>query len=358
MVEKGASDLHVSSSQEVRLRVDGDLEVVPDWAPPQPEELQRLLFELIPESRQEELRTHNDLDFGYELPGKARFRVNYFADRRGISAAFRLIPTDIPGWDDVGLPEVIKKLCDLPKGLVLVTGPTGSRKSTTLAAMLDRINHRRRDHIITIEDPIEFVHPSRQCLVHQRQVGLHTESFARALRAALREDPDIVLVGEMRDLDTTSIALETAETGHLVFGTLHTTSAVATVDRLVDQFPPDQQEQIRMMLADGLKAVVSQNLLKRKGGGRVAAFEVLLVTPAIGNMIREGKTFQMTSAMQTGRKLGMRLLNDSLVRLVEDDRVEPQEAYFKAVEKDDLVKRFRSANIDTGFVEDVAELEG
>ena len=351
MVEKGASDLHVSSRQEVRMRIDGELNPVPDYHPPEPEELERLLFEIAPEPQQKEFQSTRDVDFGHEIPDTARFRVNYYADRRGIAASFRLIPTSIPSFEDLGLPGVLEKIGDLPKGLVLVTGPTGSGKSTTLATVLDRINRTRRDHIITIEDPIEFVHPSRNCLVHQRQVGLHTESFARALRAALREDPDIVLVGEMRDLETSAIALETAETGHLVFGTLHTTSAVATVDRLVDQYPPDQQEQIRMMLADSLKAVVSQNLLKRKAGGRVAAFEVLLVSPAISNMIREGKTFQMTSAMQTGRSKGMRLLNDSLVELVREDVVDPLEAYLKAAEKEDLLKRFGTAGIDTGFLE-------
>jgi len=350
MVDRGASDLHVSALQQVRMRIDGELVPVPEHAPPEPDELRRLLFELAPERQRKEFEATHDVDFGYEIPQTARFRVNYFTDRRGISAAFRLIPTRIPSFEELGLPEVLETLGDLPKGLVLVTGPTGSGKSTTLAAILDRVNRTRTDHIITIEDPIEFVHPSRKCLVHQRQVGLHTESFAHALRAALREDPDIVLVGEMRDLETSAIAIETAETGHLVFGTLHTTNAVGTVDRLVDQYPPDQQEQIRMMLADALKAVISQNLLKRKTGGRVAAFEVLLVGPAIANMIREGKTFQLTSAMQTGRGRGMCLLNDSLVKLVKDDVVDAEQAYLRAADKEDLLKRLRSADVDTSFL--------
>lgn len=352
MIERDASDLHVSSEQPVYLRIDGELEAEPRWAAPTPEQLEKRLFEIAPDRHREEFEETGDTDFGYEIRGLARFRINYYNDRRGITAAFRQIPTKIPEVDDLGLPDVLRKVTDLSKGLILVTGPTGSGKSTTLAALLNLINTTRPDHIITIEDPIEFIHPSKKCLVHQRQAGLHTHSFAKALRAALREDPDVVMVGEMRDLDTTSIAIQTAETGHLVFGTLHTTSATSTVDRLIDQYPPDQQEQIRLMLAESLKVVVSQVLLKKKGGGRVAAFEVLLCTPAISNMIREGKTFQMKSAMQTGRKIGMTLLNDFLVHLVESDQVEPRDAYLKAAEKDDLINRFKAKNIDTSYVEE------
>jgi twitching motility protein PilT len=256
-----------------------------------------------------------------------------------------VIPAQIMTATDLGLSPFILQLCRLNKGLVLVTGPTGSGKSTTLAAIVDLINGEQDSHIITIEDPIEFVHASKRCLVNQREVGTHTESFQQALRAALREDPDIVLVGEMRDLETTAIAIETAETGHLVFGTLHTTSAPSTIERVVDQYPSDRQGQIRMMLATSLKAVVSQTLLKKKGGGRVAALEILFCTNAVSNLIREGKTFQIVSAMQTGRKSGMITLNDSLVSLVKEGLVDVDEAYKKAVEKEALVSKLSAAGI-------------
>src|SRR5690606_26140605 len=258
---------------------------------------------------------------------KARFRVNVFANRLGIAAVLRQIPNQIRTAEELGLPQALLDLCFLTKGLVLVTGPTGSGKSTTLAALIDYINRNRSDHILTIEDPIEFVHRNKKCLVNQREVGVHTESFKRALRAALREDPDIILVGELRDLETVAIAIETAETGHLVFGTLHTTTAPATVDRLIDQFPADQQEQIRVMLADTLKGVVAQTLCKKVGGGRIAALEILLVNHAISNLIREGKTFQIPSVMQTSKAKGMCTLNDSLLDLVKKGLVEPAEAY-------------------------------
>jgi twitching motility protein PilT len=248
--------------------------------------------------------------------------------------------------EQLKLPEAVKRFCTLNKGLVLVTGPTGSGKSTSLAALIDHINKSRSDHILTIEDPIEFVHSNQRCLVNQRQVHLHTESFSSALRAALREDPDIVLVGEMRDLETTRIALETAETGHLVFGTLHTTTAISTIDRLVDQFPADEQQQIRMMLSSSLKGVIAQNLLKRKGGGRVAAIEVLVVTSAVSALIREAKVPQIMSIMQTSKKEGMTILNQELARLVKEDVVEPEEAWRKAVDKPDLVKQFESMGIN------------
>ncbi|HWZ26973.1 MAG TPA: PilT/PilU family type 4a pilus ATPase, partial [Gemmatimonadales bacterium] len=283
-----------------------------------------------------------DTDFAYELSGTARFRCNVFADRNGIGAVFRLIPSKILSFKDLSLPDTIKKLCFLQKGLVLVTGPTGSGKSTTLAALIDFINEHRTDHIITIEDPIEFVHENKQCLITQRQVHVHTESFKSALRAALREDPDIVLVGEMRDLETIAIALETAETGHLVFGTLHTTTAPSTVDRIIDQFPADRQAQIRIMLSESLKGVIAQTLCKKIGGGRVAAREILLTTPAISNLIREGKTFQIPSIIQTSKKLGMITLNDALLELVEKKQVEPDEAYMKAVEKTGFAAQLKS----------------
>jgi twitching motility protein PilT len=266
-------------------------------------------------------------------------------DRRGPGGVFRVIPSEILTVDDLKLPQAIRELCFLTKGLVLVTGPTGSGKSTTLCALIDHINKSRHDHVITIEDPIEFVHPNRNCLINQREVHLHTKGFKPALRAALREDPDVVLVGEMRDLETVAIAIETAETGHLVFGTLHTSSAVSTVDRIIDQFPADQQEQIRIMLSESLKSVIAQVLCRKIGGGRVAALEVLMVNAAVSNLIREGKTFQIPSIMQTGKSRGNVLLNAALVDLVKSKVVEPIEAYAKAVDKQGLVSDLKKYNI-------------
>ncbi|MEZ4655896.1 MAG: PilT/PilU family type 4a pilus ATPase [Candidatus Eisenbacteria bacterium] len=253
-----------------------------------------------------------------------------------MGGVFRIIPTKIPSASDLGLTSHMLGLCDLTKGLIVVTGPTGSGKSTTLASMIDHINQTQPRHIITIEDPIEFVHPKRSCLINQREVGIHTMGFKHALRAALREDPDIVLVGEMRDLETVSIALETAETGHLVFGTLHTNTAAATIDRIIDQFPPDQQAQIRVLLSDTLKGVIAQTLCKRRGGGRVAAHEILIVNPAISNLIREGKTFQIPSLMQTGKATGMRTLNGSLIELIQNGIIDAEEGYMRAIDKQEF----------------------
>jgi twitching motility protein PilT len=258
-----------------------------------------------------------------------------------MGGVFRLIPDKIVTSEQMGLPKAITDLCYLTKGLVVVTGPTGSGKSTTLCAMIDLINRTRKAHVITIEDPIEFVHPNKLCLINQREVGVHTSGFKRALRAALREAPDIVLVGEMRDLETIEIAVETAETGHLVFGTLHTTTAASTVDRLIDQFPADRQSQIRMMLSTSLKGVVAQNLLKKKTGGRVAALEILIITSAMSSLIRDGKTYQIPSQMSIGKKLGMQTLNDGLIDLVKKDLVAPEEAYLKAVDKDEYTRRLK-----------------
>ncbi|MBV1862366.1 MAG: PilT/PilU family type 4a pilus ATPase, partial [Nannocystaceae bacterium] len=286
-----------------------------------------------------------DADFAHSIEGVARFRANYFADRKGMGAVFRQIPMEILTPEQIGLPAKVLDLCWLTKGLVLVTGPTGSGKSTTLASMIDFINRNRDDHIITIEDPIEFVHDNKRCLVNQREVGRHTRSFKSALRAALREDPDIILVGELRDLETIHIALETAETGHLVFGTLHTTTAPSTVDRLIDQFPGDQQAQIRTMLGESMRGVIGQTLLRKKSGGRVAAYEVLLHTSAIGNLIREGKTHQLKNTMQVSKDMGMQNLNDHLLKLVIEDVVEPLEAYLKAVDKKNLLQMFEKAAV-------------
>jgi twitching motility protein PilT len=287
----------------------------------------------MPDKNLDEFDRRHDTDFAYEIEGLARFRCNVFMDRKGMGGVFRIIPSEILTAEKLGLSKAIMDLCALSKGLVVVTGPTGSGKSTTLCAMVDSINKNREDHIITIEDPIEFVHENQRCLVNQREVHNHTDSFKDALRAALREDPDILLVGEMRDLETISIAIETAETGHLVFGTLHTTTAPSTVDRIIDQFPADRQQQIRVMLSESLKGVIAQTLLPKIGGGRIAALEVLIITPAISNLIREGKTFQIQSAMQTGKIHGMQMLNDSLFDLVQKKLVEPRDAYIKAVDK-------------------------
>jgi twitching motility protein PilT len=343
MVQLGASDLHLSSDETPMLRLHGDMMKMEGKGPCSPEEAARLLFAIMPAKNKQEFEETSDTDFAYEIPGVARFRANVFSDRKGIGGVFRVIPTEIMTAEDLNLSRAILDLCMLPKGLVLVTGPTGSGKSTTLAAMLDYLNRNRTDHVITIEDPIEFVHPNKKCLINQREVGTHTQGFKKALRAALREDPDIVLVGEMRDLETIHIAIETAETGHLVFGTLHTTTAASTVDRIIDQFPADRQDQIRTMLAESLRGVIAQNLLKKIGGGRVAAMEVLVGIPAISNLIREGKTFQVPSIMQTGKKHGMVLLNDSLLDLVKKKIVAPEEAYAKAADKSGVASALRAA---------------
>lgn len=334
MAEIGASDLHLSVSMPPMVRRDGKMQRLEQGdIPLTPESMRDLLTSIMPPRNQQEFAERSDTDFAYEIPGMARFRSNIFADRKGMGAVFRIIPSQILTAEKLGLSKAIMDLCTLSKGLVVVTGPTGSGKSTTLCAMVDHINKNREDHIITIEDPIEFVHENQKCLVNQREVHNHTDSFKNALRAALREDPDIVLVGEMRDLETISIAIETAETGHLVFGTLHTTTAASTVDRIIDQFPADRQQQIRVMLSESLKGVIAQTLLPKRGGGRVAALEVLIVTPAISNLIREGKTFQIPSAMQTGRNHGMVMLNDALFEHVKNGLVEPMDAYIKAVDK-------------------------
>jgi twitching motility protein PilT len=346
VVEHKASDLHISTGAKPSLRKDGAMVAFRNEEILDAQAAKTLLYEIMPKDKEEEFNELNDTDFAYELEGFGRFRCNIFRDHKGVGGVFRLIPTEILTVEQLNLPETVKKFCGLNKGLILVTGPTGSGKSTTLAALIDLLNSTRNDHIITIEDPIEFVHKNKRCLVNQREVHTHTKSFKAALRAALREDPDIVLVGEMRDLETTHIAIETAETGHLVFGTLHTTTAISTVDRLIDQFPVDQQQQIRIMLSAGLKGVIAQNLLKKKGGGRVAAIEVLVVNAAVASLIREGKTSQIMSIMQTAKKEGMTLLNEQLALLVKSDTVEPDEAYRKAVDKDDLIKQFESMGIN------------
>jgi len=339
------SDLHLNSGVSPMVRVHGDMKELEEFEHNGPDHLLELLWEITPQRNREQWEQDHDSDFSYEIPGLARFRCNIFMDRHGPGANFRLIPNQIRTAQDLNLTKEMLELCFLSKGLVLVTGPTGTGKSTTLAALVDHVNRHRTDHMITIEDPIEFVHNNINCLVNQREVHTHTTGFARSLRAALREDPDIVLVGEMRDLETVAIAIETAETGHLVFATLHTSTAASTVDRIIDQFPPDQQEQIRVMLSESLKAVIAQTLCRTKEGRRVAAFEVLLVDPASANLIREGKTFQLPSMMQIGRARGCITMNDALYAHVKAGRIEPSEAYFKAVDKPGLLAIFEAEGV-------------
>lgn len=333
MNDQGASDLHLSAGQPPALRIRGDVERV-KYKILDNDGLRAMLYEIAPEDKVKVFEETGDVDFGYEIPGMARYRANFFMHKNGVGAVFREIPSKIMTAEELGLPPVISKLASLPRGLVLVTGPTGSGKSTTLAAIIDVANRTRKDHIITIEDPIEFVHKSQGCIVNQREIGLHTRSFHAALRGALREDPDIILVGELRDLETISLAIEAASTGHLVFATLHTTSAPKTVDRVIEVFPANQQAQIRSTLSDGLRAVVAQVLFKRTDvKGRVPALEILIATPAARNLIREAKTYQLPSVMQTGKRYGMQLLDDAIMDLYNKGRITGDDAYLKANEK-------------------------
>jgi len=349
MVERDASDLHMTAGSPPVIRVNGRIERLLDYDKLSPEETRSLIYRIISTEHQKNLETKRSLDFAHSIPGLARFRVNAYFQRESLAAAFRMIPARIRSLEEINMPTRLYDLADQPRGLVLVTGPTGSGKSTTLCAMVDYINRTRRDHIITIEDPIEFVHENKQCLMNQREVHVHTDGFKDALRAALREDPDIVLVGEMRDLETVAIAIETAETGHLVFGTLHTTTAASTVDRVIDQFPTDRQAQIRIMLSESLKGVIAQTLCKKIGGGRAAALEVLIVTSAVSNLIREAKTFQIPSIMQVGKSVGMVSLNDALMDLVAKKLVAPEEAYSKSVDKGGFEALLKRSGIDTKF---------
>ena len=333
MKEQGASDLHLSTGNPPIFRQHGDM-VRLNFKTLGHDELKTILFEILSEKQKADFEETKDLDFAYEVPGLARFRGNIMMQYRGIAAVFRIIPSKILSADELGLPEGVRRMTNFKKGMVLVTGPTGSGKSTTLAAMIDLINSTRKEHILTFEDPLEFIHENKMSLMNQRQIGEHTESFASALRAALREDPDVILVGEMRDLTTIHLAMSAAETGHLVFGTLHTSTAAKTVDRIIDVFPTDQQEQVRAMLSESLKGVICQQLLKTADGkGRVAALEIMLGTPAIANLIREGKTFQIPSIMQTAKKDGMQLMDQHLLDLLKTKKVNPEEAYRCAVDK-------------------------
>ena len=338
MMENSASDLHLSTGNQPILRINGELVRV-DSPVLENDDLKALVYEIAPEIKIKQYEETGDIDFGYEYPGMARFRANFFNQKNGIAAVFRLIPSKVFTMEDLGLPPVLKKFAMLNKGMVLVTGPTGSGKSTTLAAMIDYANLHRKDHIITVEDPIEFVHKSQNCLVNHREVGIHTRSFASALKGALREDPDIVLVGEMRDLETIELALTAAATGHLVFGTLHTSNAPKTIDRIIDVFPTNQQNQIRTTLAESLKGVVAQNLFRRiDKPGRCAALEVLVVDSPIANLIREAKTHQIPGMMQVGKKKGNQPLDDAIIEHLRAARISPEEAYEKATDK----KKFRA----------------
>ena len=333
MHDQKASDLHLVSGQPPALRINGDMERI-KYRVLDNDVLRAMLYEIAPEDKVKVFEETGDVDFGYEIPGLARYRANFFMQKYGVAAVFREIPSTILTAEQLGLPGVISKLAMLPRGLVLVTGPTGSGKSTTLAAIIDVANRSRKDHIITVEDPIEFVHQSQGCIVNHREVGLHTRTFSAALRGALREDPDIILVGEMRDLETISLAIEAASTGHLVFGTLHTSSAAKTVDRVIEVFPANQQEQIRSTLADGLRAVIAQVLFKRiDKKGRCAALEIMIATPAVRNLIREGKTFQIPSSIQTGKRFGMQLLDDCILDLLNKGMISAEDAYAKANDK-------------------------
>ncbi len=342
MKELGASDLHLVSGQQPMIRIHGDIERI-DYPAFEDEQLKKVLYDITPELKIKQFEETGDVDFSYELPNVSRFRVNFFNQLRGVGAVFRTIPTEVPTLESLNFPPILKTFANLEKGLVLVTGPTGSGKSTTLAAMIDYINKTRKSHILTIEDPIEFVHRPLLSSVNHREVSNHTLSFSAALRGALREDPDIILVGEMRDLETISLALEAAATGHLVFSTLHTQSATKTIDRIVDVFPPDQQEKIRITLSECLRGVIAQALFKKNGGGRVAALEILACNNAVANLIREAKTHQITSIMQTQKKLGMRTLDDSILELLNAKIIGPELAYEKAISKEIFVKFLKHA---------------
>ena len=333
MNDQGASDLHLVSGQQPVLRIQGELERV-KYKELDNDGLKGILYEIAPEDKVKLFEETGDVDFAYEIPGLARYRANFFEQKNGVAAVFREIPSTILTCEQLGLPPIVRKLASLPRGLVLVTGPTGSGKSTTLAAIIDEANKTRKDHILTVEDPIEFVHTSDKAVINHREVGLHTRSFAAALRGALREDPDIILVGEMRDLETIALAIEASATGHLVFGTLHTTSAAKTVDRVIEVFPANQQDQIRSTLADGLRAVVAQNLFKRiDKKGRCAALEIMIANPAVRNLIREAKTFQIPSMIQTGKKFGMQSLDDAIMDHLTKKRISSDDAYNKAIDK-------------------------
>ena len=330
MIARGGSDLHVKVGSPPRIRIDGEMEIVEGAEVLRPDDTQEMILGLLNTAQRKEFEEEHELDLAYSIPELSRFRVNVFYQRGTIGSVFRTIPIRIPTAEELGLPPIVLELAMKPRGLVLVTGPTGSGKSTTLAAMVDHVNKNRKCHIMTIEDPIEFLHLDQLALVNQREVGADTKSFAQALRRVLRQDPDVILLGEMRDLETISAACTAAETGHLVFGTLHTTSAPSTIDRIIDVFPPHQQEQIRMQLSIGLQGVICQTLLPRVGGGRIAAHEIMVCLPSIANLIRESKTHQMLTIIQSGSRLGMHTLDQHLSELVRAGLVTYDDAVTKA----------------------------
>ncbi|GAB4296713.1 MAG: type IV pilus twitching motility protein PilT [Thiohalomonadaceae bacterium] len=332
-VKNGASDLHLSAGLPPMIRVDGDVRRI-NVPPMEHKQVHNMVYDIMNDKQRKDFEEFLETDFSFEIKGLARFRVNAFNQNRGAGAVFRTIPSKILSLEELNAPPIFKEISDNPRGIVLVTGPTGSGKSTTLAAMIDYKNNTEYGHILTVEDPIEFVHESKKCLINQREVHRDTLGFNEALRSALREDPDIILVGEMRDLETIRLALTAAETGHLVFGTLHTSSAAKTIDRIIDVFPAAEKDMVRAMLSESLRAVISQTLLKKIGGGRVAAHEIMIGTPAIRNLIREAKIAQMYSAIQTGQQYGMQTLDQNLVELVQRGIVSKQEAAHKAANKD------------------------
>jgi len=334
-VQQGSSDLHITAGMPPLIRVDGDIRKI-NVDSMDHKEVHGLIYEIMNDKQRKDYEEHLESDFSFEIPGLARFRVNAFVQNRGAAAVFRTIPSKVLNMEQLGMGEVFKKISDNPRGLIAVTGPTGSGKSTTMAAMIDYINSTKYEHILTIEDPIEFVHESKKSLINQREVHRDTHGFNEALRSALREDPDIILVGELRDLETIRLALTAAETGHLVFGTLHTTSAAKTIDRIVDVFPAAEKSMVRSMLSESLQAVVSQTLLKKVGGGRVAAHEIMIGTSAIRNLIREDKIAQMYSAIQTGQSVGMQTLDQCLKGLVQKGLVDRNEAISKAKDRNQL----------------------
>lgn len=334
-VKNGCSDLHLSAGLPPMIRVDGDIRKI-NIPPMDHKDVHDMVYDIMNDKQRKDYEEFLECDFSFEIPGLARFRVNAFNHNRGSGAVFRTIPSDILSLEQLGAPKSFEDIADTPRGVVLVTGPTGSGKSTTLAAMVNHKNETEYGHILTVEDPIEFVHTSKKCLVNQREVHRDTLGFNEALRSALREDPDVILVGEMRDLETIRLALSAAETGHLVFGTLHTSSAAKTIDRIVDVFPAEEKDMVRAMLSESLKAVISQTLLKKKGGGRVAAHEIMMGTPAIRNLIRENKIAQMYSAIQTGAQFGMQTLDQNLQQLIDKGLVDKNEAKSKAANKDNF----------------------
>ncbi len=347
LVARGASDLHISVASAPAIRVRGHIERLEGYEPLTPDDTRALLYRILNSEQQKQFEIKRQLDFAYSMPGLARFRVNVYYQREAVGAAFRVIPTDIKSAEELGLPPVLHELAQQPRGIVLVTGPTGSGKSTTLAAIVDEINRTRAEHILTVEDPIEFVHKHKKCIVNQREIGPDAMSFAEALKAALRQDPDVILVGEMRDLETISTALTAAETGHLVFGTLHTQSAPSTIDRIIDVFPPSQQEQVRIMIAGSLQGVVTQTLLPTAdGNGRVAALEILLPDDAVRNLIRQGKVEQIYSVMQTNTGRGMQTMEQALADLTVRRVVKVEDALNRSSRREQLIGQLERQGFD------------